>query len=75
MKQACSPHGECEKWVQYLIENSEKMEPVVKCKHKWEDIIKMNLKEIGSVAEDWIDLVLDVDVWRAFVILVMSYIK
>jgi hypothetical protein len=51
------------------------MEPVVKCKHKWEDIIKMNLKEIGSVAEDWIDLVLDVDVWRAFVILVMSYIK
>jgi hypothetical protein len=42
-------------------------------RHKWEDNIKMDLREIGwGVGMDWIDLAQDRDQWRAFVNTVMN---
>jgi hypothetical protein len=36
-------------------------------RHKWEDNIKMNVREIGWGGMDWIDLAQDRDQWRALV--------
>jgi hypothetical protein len=38
----------------------------------WEDDIKMDLREIGTVGMDWIDLAQDRDQWRALVITVIN---
>jgi hypothetical protein len=34
---------------------------------RWEDNIKMDLKEVGGGVGDWMELVNDRDRWRAFV--------
>ena len=34
---------------------------------RWEDNIKMDLKEIGVSAGNWVDLARDRDYWRALV--------
>ena len=39
---------------------------------RWEDNIKMDLKEVGCRGMDWIDLAQDRDRWRAFVNAVMN---
>ena len=39
---------------------------------KWEDNIKMDLREAGCDAGDWIDLAQDRDQWRAYVRTVMN---
>ena len=36
-------------------------------RRRWEDNIRMNLKEIGINAGNWVDLAQDRDYWRAFV--------
>jgi hypothetical protein len=36
-------------------------------RHRWENNIKMDLKEIGWGGRDWIDLAQDRDQWRALV--------
>jgi hypothetical protein len=41
-------------------------------RHRWVDNIKMDLREIGWVAMDWIDLDQDRDQWRALVNTVMK---
>jgi hypothetical protein len=41
-------------------------------RHKWEDAIKMDLKEISWVDMDWIDLALNVDRSQAFVNVVLN---
>ena len=40
--------------------------------HKWEDNIKMDLKEVGRGCEDWMELAQDRDRWRALVSMVMN---
>jgi hypothetical protein len=42
-----------------LVEKPEKKKPLGRLKHRWEDNIKMDLKEIGWVNMDWIYLVQD----------------
>jgi hypothetical protein len=39
---------------------------------RWEDSIKMDLREIGWGGMDWIDLVQDRDQWKAIVNTVMN---
>ena len=39
---------------------------------KWEDNIKMDLKEVGCDPGEWIDLAEDGDQWRAYVREVMK---
>jgi hypothetical protein len=40
--------------------------------HRWEGIIKMNLKETEWGGMDWTDLAHDRDQWRALVSMVMN---
>jgi len=39
---------------------------------RWEDNIKMDLKEVGSDGMDWLDLAQDRDSWRTLVNVVMN---
>jgi hypothetical protein len=41
-------------------------------RHKWEDNIKKDLREIGLGDRDWIHLAQDKDSWRALVDTVMN---
>jgi hypothetical protein len=41
--------------------------PLGKCRHRWENNIKMDLQEVGCGGMDWIQLAQDRDRWRAFV--------
>ena len=40
---------------------------------RWEDNIKMDLKEVGCGGVDWIELAQDMDMWRALVNAVMNF--
>ena len=42
-------------------------EPFGRLRRRWEESIKIVLKEAGWVAMDWIDLAKDRDRWRALV--------
>jgi len=46
--------------------------PLGKPRRKWEDNIKMDLKEVGWGGMKWIELVQDRDRWRTFVKVVMN---
>jgi len=46
--------------------------PLGKPRGRWEEIIKMDLQEVGCVGSDWIELVQDRDRWRAIVNTVMN---
>ena len=42
--------------------------PLGKPRHRWEDNIRMDLKEIGINAGNWVDSAQDRNYWRALVI-------
>ena len=46
--------------------------PLVRPRRRWEDNIKMDLREMGCEPGDWIDLSEDRDQWRAYVRAVMN---
>ena len=46
--------------------------PLGRSKLRWEDYIKMDLREVGCDPGDWIDLAEDRDQWRAYVRAVMN---
>jgi hypothetical protein len=41
--------------------------PLGRPKHRWEDNIRINLKEIGINTRNWVDLTQDRNYWRALV--------
>jgi hypothetical protein len=51
---------------------SRKKETTRKTRHRWEDTIKMNLREIRWGSMDWIDLAQNRNQWRALVNMVMK---
>jgi hypothetical protein len=55
-----------------LVGRPEGRRPLERPKRRWEDNIKMDLREIGFGDVDWIHLVLDRDRWRALVNTVMN---
>jgi hypothetical protein len=55
-----------------LVGNPEGMRPLGRSKHRWEDNIKMNLREIGWEVVEWMHLAQDMDKWRALVNAVMN---
>jgi hypothetical protein len=54
-----------------LVGKPEGRRPLGRPRSRWEDNIKMDLREVGGGA-DWIDLAQDRDRWRALVNAVMN---
>jgi hypothetical protein len=46
--------------------------PLGRPRHRWEDNIRMDLKEIGINKKKWVDLIQDRDYWRALVNAVLN---
>ena len=65
MGKTCRMHGTIQKFIQNLVGKPEgkRQRP----RHSSEDNIKMNLREVGCVAGDWIDHAQDRDQRRAYV--------
>ena len=55
-----------------LVEKYEGKSPLGRPRHRWEDNIKMDLREVGG-GGDWIELAQDRDRWRALVTTVMNF--
>jgi hypothetical protein len=57
------------KWNTYriLVGNPEGKRPLGRPRHRWVDNIKIDLREIGWVGMDWIDVAQDKDQWKAHV--------
>jgi hypothetical protein len=55
-----------------LVGKPEGKRPLGTPRRRWEDNIKMDLREMGWGAIDWIDLAQDRDQWRALVNTVMN---
>ena len=55
-----------------LVGKPESKRPLGKPRHRWEDNIKMDLREVGCDSRDWIDLAEDRDHWWAYVRVVMN---
>ncbi|KAJ4434112.1 hypothetical protein ANN_16432 [Periplaneta americana] len=50
-----------------LVGRLEEKRPLGRPRRRWEDNIKMDLREVGYDDRDWIDLAQDRDQWRAYV--------
>jgi hypothetical protein len=50
-----------------LVGKPEGRRPRGRPRHRWEDNIKMDLREVGWMGMDWINLAQDRDRWRALV--------
>jgi hypothetical protein len=59
--------GEERKVYRVLVGKPEGKRPVGRPRHRWEDGIRMDLREIGLGGLDWIRLAQDKDRWRAVV--------
>jgi len=55
-----------------LVGKLEGKRPFGRPRRRWEDNIKMDLKEVGCGGMDWIELAQDRDRWRALVNAVMN---
>jgi hypothetical protein len=54
------------------MEKPEGKRPLGRARRRWEDNIRMDLREIGWGGMDWIDLVQDRDQWGAVLNTVMN---
>jgi hypothetical protein len=64
--------GEERKVYKVLVGKPEGKRPLGRPRRKWEDGIRMGLREIGLGCVDWIRLSQDRDRWRAVVSAVMN---
>jgi hypothetical protein len=55
-----------------LVGNPAVKRPLERLRHRWEERIKMDLREIGWVDVEWIHLAQDRDHWQALVNAVMN---
>jgi hypothetical protein len=55
-----------------LVGKPEGKRPLEKPRRRWEDIIKMDLQEVGCGCIHWIEMAYDRDRWRALVNAVMN---
>jgi hypothetical protein len=55
-----------------LVGKPEGRRPLERPRRRWEDNIKMDLREVGCAGADWVDLAQDRDRWRAVVYTVMN---
>jgi hypothetical protein len=66
----CGTHGRGVYRV--LVGRPEGNRPLGRPRHRWEDNIKMDIREIGINGVNWIQLAQDRVQWRAFVKTVMN---
>jgi hypothetical protein len=55
-----------------LVGKPEGRRPLERPRRRWEDNIKMDLREVGSGGMGWINVAQDRDRWRALVNVVMN---
>jgi hypothetical protein len=67
----CGTHWGRERY-RVLVGRPEGKRPLERPRHRWEDNIKMDLREIGIDGVNWILLAQDRVQWRAFVNTVMN---
>jgi hypothetical protein len=70
---ACSTNGEKKIAYRILVGKPEGMRPPGRPRCRWMNNIKVDLREIGWVSMDWIDLIQNRDQWRALVNTVMNF--
>jgi hypothetical protein len=56
--------GEKRNAYKILVGKPERKRPLGRPRRRWEDNVKMDLREIGWGVMDWIDLAQDMDKWR-----------
>jgi hypothetical protein len=61
MDGVCSTHGKYKKCIQNVGRKTLKKEPLGRPRNRWEDSIRMDLREIGWEGVDWIHLAHDGD--------------
>ncbi|KAJ4446881.1 hypothetical protein ANN_13581 [Periplaneta americana] len=59
--------GESRNAYRVLVGRPEGKRPLGRARNRWEDNIKMDLREVGYDGRDWINLAQDRDQWRAYV--------
>jgi hypothetical protein len=64
--------GEKRNAYRVLVGKREGKRPLGRPRRRWEDNIKMDIREIGWGGMDWIDLAQDMDQWWALVNTVMN---
>jgi hypothetical protein len=69
---ACGARGGGEGCIKILVGRPEGRRPLGRPRRRWEDNIKMDLREIGFGDVDWIHWDQDRDRWRALVNTVMN---
>jgi hypothetical protein len=69
---ACSTHGKKRNAYKILVGKPEGKRPLGRPRHRWEDYIKMDHREIGWGGMDWIDLAQDRNQWRVVMNTVMN---
>jgi hypothetical protein len=68
----CGTHGRGEKSVKVLVGKPEGKRPLERPRRRWENGVRMDLREIGLGGVGWIRLTQDRDWWRAVVSAVMN---
>jgi hypothetical protein len=64
--------GEMRNAYNIMVVNPERKRPLGRLHRRWEDNIRMDLREIGWEVVDWIQLVQDREQWRDFMSIVMN---
>ncbi|KAJ4434504.1 hypothetical protein ANN_23066 [Periplaneta americana] len=67
--------GESRNAYSVLVGRPEGKRPLGRPRRRWEDSIKMDLREVGNDDRDWINLAQDRDRWRAYVRAAMNFRK
>jgi hypothetical protein len=68
----CGTHGEVRGVYRVLVGRPEGKRPLRRPRRRWEDNIKMDLREIGIDGANWIQLAQDKVQWRGCVNTVMN---
>ena len=74
MGRTCSTYGAIQKFIGYrvIVGRPEEKKTSGRTRRRWEDNIKIDLREVGCDPGEWIDLAEDRDQWRACIRAVMN---